>query len=63
MIPDRDYVLAKAEVERRRRVADEERVAREARRNREPAATTQPDQLKHPRGPLGWLRRLASARH
>lgn len=65
MIPERDYFLARAEVRRRREEAADERAARDARR----AARAQVTQARRdsndarPAGALGWLRRLAGARH
>lgn len=63
MIPERDYVLAKGEVERRRRQAADERAAREARRLARTRLRTQATPAERPRGAFAWLRRLAGARH
>ncbi len=64
MIPERDYFLAKAEVQARRQAADAERLVREARRAEQlEAATTGPCPDEDPApGPFGWLRRLAGVR-
>lgn len=67
MIPERDYVIAKAEVQARREAADAERMVREARREaaaRDASARGEgpcPDEGRE-RGAFGWLRRLAGAR-
>ena len=64
MIPERDYVLAKDEVRRRREAADTARAVREARRRARASAAWRPaaERAVRPAGPFGWLRRLAGAR-
>jgi hypothetical protein len=64
MIPERDYVLAKGEVRRRREEADAQRAVREARRiAREQASAGTAERCdEQPAGAMGWLRRLAGAR-
>ena len=62
MIPEREYFLAKAEVERRRQAAAEARLAREARLALKARRAEQAEHGQHPRGAIGWLRRLAGVR-
>lgn len=62
MIPDRDYFLAKAEVDQRRKVADEDRAARQARLEVERRRAEQGPDGEEPHGAFGWLRRLVGAR-
>lgn len=63
MIPDRDYVLAKQEVEHRRQLAAEARAAREVRRATRVSRTARLTKDETHRGAFSWLRRLAGARH
>jgi hypothetical protein len=58
MIPERDYVLAKDEVRRRREAADSARTVREARMAPQPAVKP----VGRRASPFAWLRRLAGAR-
>jgi hypothetical protein len=58
MIPERDYVLAKDEVRRRREAADTARIVREARMA--PQLAVEP--VGRRAGPFTWLRRLAGTR-
>jgi hypothetical protein len=64
MIPERDYVVAKDEVRRRREAADTARLVRESRREARSRAARRPAATSGERraGPFGWLRRLAGAR-
>lgn len=63
MIPDRDYALAKYEVERRLKAAAAERLARAALRPAETAHAEPAGCDERPRGAAGWLRRLSGARN
>lgn len=66
MIPERDYVIAKAELQRRRTSAAADRLVRDARREAaaQSAALCDPNAPcdDQPRNALRWLRRLAGAR-
>jgi hypothetical protein len=64
MIPERDYLIARDEVRRRREAAANERLAREARREARASSAPRPsvEPAERRAGPFDWLRRLAGAR-
>lgn len=62
MIQDRDLYLAKAEMKRRQEWADEERLARQARRQQAEHQAERSDDEAPAQGAFNWLRRLAGAR-
>ena len=66
MIPERDYVIAKAELQRRRASAAADRLVRDARREAAAQSAALCDSNApcddQPRNALRWLRRLAGAR-
>jgi len=63
MRADNDMLMAKAEMRRRHELAAVERLAREARREREAARrAAQGGERRAEGGPFGWLRKLPGAR-